>query len=564
MQKTKILLYIIVGVFFTPQSWCQNLHLQVTGNNKQESKVIDSLDYLKTHKDYGSVISEIDTIQKKLLKIGYFENQQNTIKINDSTYQAEFHLKNRYKKIYIYYDKNLVSPSVIKMISKQVFDVYFILPIESVETALNFINSKQTEKGLPFSKLKLSNINIKDADTLTADLMIDDYENKRIINAILIKRYEKFPKSYLKYYLKIKPNQLFDLSTLQRKTEQLNNLRFANQIKAPEVLFTKDSTTLYIYVEKTKSNTFDGFLGFGTNEQTNKIDFNGYLNLNLVNNLNYGEAFGLQYKSTQNQQNRFEAHVMLPYLFKTPIGVDCQLHIFKQDSTFTTVDQVAKLHYQIDSRNKVFMGIKSTQSSNLLNNTSNTGISDYNSNFTTFGYEFTKAQPYNLLFPIKTNIYAESGFGKRRHTDTSEKQTILNFDAFKIINLNAKNSLYFRLNGNSLVSNTYFENELSRFGGINSIRGFEENSLLATSYALINTEYRLQLNNTLYIHTITDMTLLENKITKTNEKLYGFGFGLGLLSKAGLFKLNYAAGKSDNQKFKFSNSKVHLSLIANF
>ena len=32
----------------------------------------------------------------------------------------------------------------------------------------------------------------------------------------------------------------------------------------------------------------------------------------------------------------------------------------------------------------------------------------------------------------------------------------------------------------------------------------------------------------------------------------------------GLFKLNYANGKTENHPFKFSNSKIHLSLIANF
>jgi hypothetical protein len=44
------------------------------------------------------------------------------------------------------------------------------------------------------------------------------------------------------------------------------------------------------------------------------------------------------------------------------------------------------------------------------------------------------------------------------------------------------------------------------------------------------------------------------------EKLFGFGFGLGLATKSGLLKLNYANGLSENQSFKFSNSKIHISL----
>jgi outer membrane translocation and assembly module TamA len=46
--------------------------------------------------------------------------------------------------------------------------------------------------------------------------------------------------------------------------------------------------------------------------------------------------------------------------------------------------------------------------------------------------------------------------------------------------------------------------------------------------------------------------------------LFGFGFGLGFATKSGLLKLNYANGLSENQPFRFSNSKIHISLNASF
>ncbi|MBB1489765.1 hypothetical protein H4O21_24470, partial [Oceanospirillum sp. D5] len=133
-----------------------------------------------------------------------------------------------------------------------------------------------------------SNIKRKDSINLKADLIVSSNKTKRTIDDIKIVGYEKFPKSFLKHYLKLKTSQTFDLSEIEKKTEQLNNLRFANQVKSTEVLFQEDSTSLYIYVEKSKSNTFDGFLGFGTNDETNKLEFDGFLNLRLINNLNYG------------------------------------------------------------------------------------------------------------------------------------------------------------------------------------------------------------------------------------------------------------------------------------
>ena len=543
----------------------QNLRLNITGSNEKETSVIDSIGYSKQHKDFTSISHEIDSLKKTLLKIGYIENRANEIKkVNDSLFATKISLNRKYNTIYIYYNKNLIDKSLLDFVSKHVNDAFFSLPIEDTETKLQVLNSKTASNGLPFSKLNLENIEIKN-DSLKATLQIISDDNKRTINNILIKGYEKFPRAYLKHFLKIKQNQLFDLEKIKSKTERLNDLRFASQLRSPEVLFTKDSTTIYLYLEKTNSNTFDGFLGFGTDESTNKLQFDGFLNLNLTNNLNYGESFKLLYKSDENDQKTFQSQLTLPYLFSSPLGIDLQLYIFKRDSSFTTVNQSAKLHYQINPKHTVFFGINATKSNNLLSQPQNAvAIEDYNSNYIAMGYQFIKPQLSNILFPLNAELNMEAHFGKRKNATINEKQSLLDVSAFKIFNFNVENSVFLKTTTRTLVSNSYFENELLRFGGINSIRGFEENSLLASFFSVLNTEYRLRFTDTMYIHSIIDLAYLENKPTNIKEKLYGFGFGFGILTKSGLLKLNYANGKSENQKFKLSNSKIHLSLTANF
>ncbi len=564
MQKASFL-FLIIYTLISSELFCQNISLKIYGNNDHETGVIDSLGYSNIHSDYTSIKRELDSLQKRLYKIGYIEhNLKETIKEHDSLFKTKLHLKRKYSTVSIYYDKMKIRPEILEVVSKNVYDDYFELEFSNVENALNYINNRTTEEGLPFSRLHLSEIKVKDTSNLEAQLIIESEKQKRSVSKILIKGYEKFPRSYLKYYLKLRPAQVFNLNEVKNKTSQLNNLRFAKEIKPPEVLFTKDSTTLFLYLEKAKSNAFDGFLGFGTNEETNRLEFDGYLNLNLINNLNFGESFNLQYKSDENDQKTFQTDLSLPYLFKSPVGVDLLLRIFKKDSSFTTVDQSVKLHYQINPRHKVYTGLLSTESNNLLsNNTSNT-VTDYKSQYYAFAYEYIKSQPFNRLFPLNTKLYLETNFGNRKTTDSKEEQTRFSIDAFKIFNLNRKNSIYIRLNGSSLNSNTYFENELLRFGGINSIRGFEENSLFASLYGLINTEYRYRLNNSIFIHSIFDAAYFENKTSNIKEKLFGYGFGFGILTQAGLLRFNYANGKNESQKFKLSNSKVHISLIANF
>ena len=141
---------------------------------------------------------------------------------------------------------------------------------------------------------------------------------------------------------------------------------------------------------------------------------------------------------------------------------------------------------------------------------------------------------------------------------------MLNLETYKIFNLNPKNSIYTRFNGSLLSSDNYLDNELFRFGGINSIRGFEENSLVANLFGVINTEYRYRLSNGLYVHSVLDAAYFENSLTDAKEKLFGFGFGFGLLTNSGLFRLNYSSGKTENRQFRLSDSKVHISLTATF
>ena len=562
--KRIITLYLAFHLFGLTTIYSQNLNLRVQGKDSLETKIIDSLSYKSSFTNFNSLKSEIESLRLKIEKLGFIENKLVlTQKENDSTYLAKFSLNKKYYTIYIYYNNNLLSKKILESISNNITSEYFITTISKTEVILNYLNTKIIEEGQPFASLKLENLKKKDNNNIQAQLIITN-DTKRSIDNIIVKGYENFPKSYIKHYLKINPKDAFNLKSIKDKTEVLNSLPFANQIKSPEVLFTKDSTSLYLYLEKTKSNNFDGFIGFGTNENTNKIEFNGYLNLNLINTLNYGEAFNLIYKSDENEQRTFEVNLNLPYIFGSAIGTELALNIFKKDSTYTTVNQFANLFYQIDRKQKVSIGINGIQSNNLLNNNVSETIQDYNSVFYNLGYQFIIRQYNNFLFPVNFLLDLRVGLGSRDFEDFNEQQALFNLNTYKIFNLNAKNSIYLRLNGAGITSDSFLTNELFRFGGINTIRGFEENSISASLYSVINTEYRYKLNNTIYIHSIFDAAYFENDIALTKEKLFTIGLGFGIYTKAGLLKFNYANGKSENQKFKFSDSKIHLSLSALF
>ena len=130
--------------------------------------------------------------------------------------------------------------------------------------------------------------------------------------------------------------------------------------------------------------------------------------------------------------------------------------------------------------------------------------------------------------------------------------------------MNNKNIVNLKSQSYYLQSDDYIINELYRFGGINSIRGFNENALQGTMFSSLLTEYRYVLSPSIYVHSIMDFAYFQDKTSNLKGNLLGLGFGFGILTKNGLLNLVYANGSTKDQAIKLSNSIVHISLKANF
>jgi len=543
-------------------SFASSQTLNVKGYTANEQQIVDAISYKKTHENIKSIVDELTSLQKEFFNIGYFDaSYSELIKTNDSTYQSTFKLNTKYTSLKISYAKDKIDESLLGIFSLNYTDTHLNIAPENLTPFLEALVENFQNTGNPFAEVQLKNIKKQDQIVL-ADLDIQVIEKRRL-DKIIIKGYEKFPKSYTKHYLRL-TSKVFNKEEITTQTKRIDQLPFARQIKDPELLFTKDSTILYVYIEKVKSNFFDGFIGFNSDEDTGNLKLNGYLDLKLTNNLNVGEQFNILWKNDGNKQTKFLADLKIPYVFNSPIGINAALDIFKRDSLFTTVNTTFETFYQINQNNQVHLGIQQTESNNLLDDTANTAIDDYKSFFTTAGYTFAKRNTNYSIFQDKTIISIEGQLGTRKNDSEKNEQTKFSFTGNYLWELNNRNFIYVNNTSEALISDTYLTNEKLRLGGIQSIRGFNENSLEATLYSTINTEYRYILSRNSYVHSIIDFTYLQDDLTQTDAKLYGFGFGLGIRSKSGLLKINYAVGKTDNSSVKLSESKVHISLSTSF
>lgn len=489
--------------------------------------------------------------------MGYLENNlvANT-KTSDSTFIYKYSLGSKTKSINIY--TNNISSEIKQIIGIQKDTL--ILSTEAVENFMTSGVAALERKGYSLSSMQLTNYHTEN-NTLSATLKVKT-EKIRLLNDIVIEGYKKFPEGIRKNIARQYKGKTFNQDNLQRIHNDFNALRFITQLRYPEILFKQDTTKVYVYLDKANANSFDGFIGF-SNDDENKLRFNGYVDLALNNVLNTGEKFNLFWKSDGNQQTTFNASLELPYIFKSPIGIKGSLRIFKQDSTFQNTVTDLNIGYYFSYNSKLFGGIQQSQSVDIQNLNSST-LSDYSNSFYTSTYEFTNYNLDDFLFPEKTVLIAKSGTGKRDSKTGNSNQYFAHLNFSHNLYLNRRNIINIKNQSYYLNSNTYIINELYRFGGINSIRGFNENSLQANLLTALMAEYRYVLSSNMYIHSITDYGYYQDETSNTKNNLLGLGFGFGLFTKTGLFNIIYANGSTKDQQIKLSNSIIHISFKARF
>ncbi|WP_091314387.1 BamA/TamA family outer membrane protein [Flavobacterium terrigena] len=549
--------YLIFLFLFSPYIYSQQFYLKIEGSSSTENKIIDSIGYIKIHKEIKNLLETQNNFNQNLLKIGFLENELlETKKTNDSSFTFKYSLGSLTRNIKIKTDS--LSKDVKEVLNLKPSE---IIPLSNLE---NYINEKLNileKKGFAQSKIKLDNFN-KTNNQFQADLIIE-LNQVRKINNLVFQGYSQFPVGIKKVFLRKYRSKPFNKDVIKKIHSDFNSLPFVTQIKYPEVLLTIDSTKVYLYLEKRKNNSFDGFLGFGNNEETQKLQFNGYLDLNLYNNLNSGERFNLYWKNDGNKQSTFNVNLDLAYVFQSPLALKSNLRIFKQDTIFQNSSFDFDLGYMINYNTKAFIGYKDNVSEAIQKNPSSF-VKDLKSTFYTVSFEHKKVDFDDSMFPDKFSVFTKFGTGNRTASSIKTNQFFAQFQFQQLLELNKKNYIHLKNDTYFLQSGDYYTNELYRFGGIQSIRGFNENSLQGNVFSGIFAEYRYVASSNLYFYTITDYGYYQDKANNSKDQLYGLGFGFGLLSNGGLFNLVYANGNAGNQTIKLSNSIVQISFKTYF
>ncbi len=556
-MKLKFTPYIYILIFFNFNLYAQKLSLKLNASLPENNKVLQQISYKKTVSGKKELYFQIDSIRHILERKGYLQHQIQNIDSTAGIFTLTIRLNSKIKTIRIRHDGKL-DENILKRISKNYNRDFFEISFEQIESTLNEILHEFELRGNSFIQTHLGYIELHNGMAY-ANLILNK-STKRKIDKIFVKGYENFPESFIKYRLHLKKGDTFNLNALKYASAEVKSLDFTGEIKPPEVLFTGDSTFVYLFLKKKRSNTFDGLIGFSSKKEGSGLDLNGYLDIRLRSIFNRGEHISLLWKSNGNDSQQFNLSTAIPYIFNSPVSPEFSLNIYKQDTSFSNINLDLSVYFHMFKNGKVAALFNSEHSTDLKKSDLSDYIKSYKKNKYGINLSYNTLRN-DLLFPEKF-VFDIDGFYALRKTDTDKNnQIIASLKINYLWKISSRNYLSVQNQSGLINSDMLYKNELFRLGGLKTIRGIDEESIPASAYSIINMEYRYKTNADSYFYALTDLALLKDQIYESTTNIFGFGLGYSFLTKAGHIDLAYALGKFKNEPVSFNNSRLHFKIV---
>ncbi|MDG1320954.1 MAG: hypothetical protein P8P28_02875 [Polaribacter sp.] len=530
------------------------MNLKIFAAQEKNKTKLTAIQYQKKHVDISALYKETTRIEKQLKSAGYFSVRiQKFLTVKDTT-KVTYSLGEKIETALLSVDS--LHFQLLKKFNLK--NGVLKIPVSSLESTLKEITQQLDANGFSFAETSLKNPFIKDR-VLVADLQILS-SKKRTINSVIIKGYEKFPKTFVNHFLKIDAQTVFTKSKLKEISKRLEAVSFVKQTKPIETLFKKDSTLLYLYLKKQQKSSFDGLVNFNS-DASGALQLNGYLDVKLQNIFNRGEELTLLWNRFDQERQELNLKTRIPFLYNSPLSSRFEFSLYKQDSTFLNTAFKTNFSLFLNENTQLAIHYDYNTSKILTAALSTETTTAFNSQF--IGVSFQHKVPMNDVFSSqKTQLHFTPKVGQRIANSETENQLKIDVFASYIFEFNDRNSLYLANNSGYLNSASFLQNEMYRIGGEKSIRGFNAQSLFATKYAFFNVAYRFLVSKKSFIYTITDFG--QFKDLNSSKKALSIGAGYQFLTNNSKVNLHYALGKINNQPFDYKTSTLNINFVTYF
>jgi outer membrane protein assembly factor BamA len=455
------------------------------------------------------------------------------------------------------------------------------------------------DQGYPFAQVWLDSVTVLPDGAVAATLRLR--RNRYFtFKSLKVNGNVRLPAAFLSRYLGIESGEPYSRSLVLRSRDRLRELPYLAQTAAPTITFAGEEAIVNLWLEKKRASRFDfivGLLPRAPNDPQSGVLVTGALNTAFQNALGLGERFALDFERLRPETQQLEVQGSVPYLLGSSFGVDGRLDIFRRDSTWVDAQGRLGVQYLLSATDQIQV-FWENKSSNVLridtiavrNQRRLPAQLDFVQQG--LGLETTRSRLDYRYNPRKGWLLLLRGVAARRTTRTSSQITQLRdplqpeFDYASLydtvalrttrwrtearaevyVPVGKRSTVLIRAQGGGLFSDKpIYLNEQYRLGGNRLLRGFDEESLLATRWAVATAEYRLLIGPNSYMGVFTDYGYIENISNRVRlfQRPWGLGAGMSFETAGGIFGISAAVGRrSEETGFDFRAVKFHLGYVA--
>ncbi len=469
------------------------------------------------------------------------------------------------------------------------------LDFAAVQQLQQRLLDKLENAGYPFANIYLDSFDLQ-GEAVSSVLKMEKGPLYRV-DSIRVYGDVKINSRFLQRYLEIPDGSIYQKQKLLSISPKLLQLPYLTEVQKWNMSFLGTGSIINLYLKEKKSSQVNGLIGFlpATDQQgRNKLLVTGDFNLNLRNSFGLGEALSVVFQQVQVQSPRLQLGYQQPFLFGSPFGVDFSFDGYKKDTSFLNINlqlgvqysfggnKSGKIFYQQFISNLLDVDTNAIRSNKRLpdqidQTTSNIGIE----------YEwFTTDYRFNPRKGIDLKLTGSAGIRRiRQNNNISNIKDLSNpgfnfqslYDSLgtkaytfrlkgsvaKFFKTGKQTTLKTAVNTGLVQSPRIFRNELYQIGGFRLLRGFDEESIFASAYAVVTAEFRILIGLNSYLYAFTDGAWAQNhsQYAHTSNTYFGTGLGLAFETKAGIFNIAFAAGKRNDLSFNLRQSKIHFGYV---
>jgi len=556
-----------------PDAIGQSKLLYIILEDVPESDNMKRFDYSNSFKDSLSAIHEIHRYTLQLHETSYLEAATDSVIYSKDSIKAYIHVGPRHHWSRLH-SGNVPDEYLYKSGYKQKFFSNTRFSYKELSSLENKVIKYSENNGYPFASVFLDSINIAEA-YFRATLK---YESGPLIlmDTLVIIGKAHIKRKYLECYLGVVPGSLYNHQKISTLEKQIRQIQYLKITRSPEVLFSNGKAIPVLYIEARKCNQLDGYVGFQPNaSNTGKLLLTGQFNMVLKNLVQSGKELTVLWKSFNQQSQSLNTSYLHPRIFRSNIDLGLGFNLLKQDTLYLILDESATLSYSLTSASKLKITTAFRSNTTLTSTDSLSGNASFKYVQYGLGYSFTSLD--DIFYPMSgwyISLNAAAGNKKLSNTNTVGTETTLPSNALqyhieadiqKFFRVGKRATLFNHFQGGYVQSQNLVLSDLYRVGGLNTLRGFNENNYFTTGFMVYSLEYRYFTDATSYVLLFYNQGFIYNQLNNNYTDLpLGFGTGISFSTKAGVFQFIYSLGNAKDQHLNFNLSKISFGLVTRF